>query len=71
MNWCSRLRPLAAAALVGAAAVEPAAAQGVREMDLHVLAVASRPRFGGAGVGYAWRDARRTRILGAPCFRHR
>ena len=65
MNWCSKRRLLAAAALVGAAAAEPAAAQGVREMDLHVLAVASRPLFGGAGVGYAWRDARRTRLLGA------
>ena len=67
MNWCSKRRLLAAAAaaVVVAAAAEPAAAQGVREVDIHVLGVLSRPLFGGAGVGYAWRDARRTRVLGA------
>ena len=30
-----------------------------------MLGVASDPAFAGAGVGYAWRDARRTRIAGA------
>lgn len=64
MSWCSK-PSLLAAALLGAVAAGPVAAQGVRETDLRVVGIASEPVFGGAGVGYAWRDARRTRILGA------
>jgi len=52
---------LAAAALV-AAAPAAARAQGLRETQVHVLGVASRPLFGGAGGALAWRDSRRTRV---------
>ena len=62
-RWAGRLALGAglAAASVGA---PPASAQGVRELEVRVLGVASDPAFGGAGAGYVWRDARRTRIVG-------
>lgn len=51
---------LGAAVATGAGRAQ---AQGVREVDLHALGVASDPTFLGAGGGYAWRDPRRTRVL--------
>ena len=38
-----------------------ARAQGIRELQLQGLAIASRPSFAGGGLGLAWRDAGRTR----------
>jgi hypothetical protein len=43
----------------------PLRAQGVREVQVHALAVASRPFFGGAGGGLALRDADRNLWQGA------
>jgi hypothetical protein len=61
MTWCSR-RSAAAVLAVGAAlAARPALAQGMRELQLQGLAIASRPSFAGGGLGLAWRDAGRTR----------
>lgn len=61
MSWCSRPRLAALLALVAAAAPAAGRAQGVREMQVQLLGIASRPRFGGAGAAIAWRDASRTR----------
>jgi len=70
MSCCSTTRraPLIATLLCGVAA--PARAQGVqargvRELQVHAAGVASRPFFGGAGGGVAFRDADRNRWLGA------
>ena len=65
MSCCSTPRRglLWAACLCGVAA--PAGAQGVRELQVHVGAVASRPFFGGGGLGFALRDADRNRWQGA------
>jgi hypothetical protein len=61
MSWSWKARR--AAPLVLLAALAPAAAwgQGLRELQLQGLAIASRPFFAGAGAGLAWRDAQRTR----------
>ena len=70
MSCCSTTRraPLIATLLCGVAA--PARAQGVqargvRELQVHAAGVASRPFFGGAGGGVAFRDADRNRWQGA------
>jgi hypothetical protein len=61
MSWCSRPRRAALLALVAAAAPAAGHAQGVREVQVQLLGIASRPLFGGAGAAVAWRDASRTR----------
>jgi len=65
MSWSSRRSPLAALALLAVLAPRTLSAQGSHELQLHALAIASRPLFAGAGLGYAWRDAGRTRWLAA------
>jgi hypothetical protein len=61
MSWCSKRSRVAGLALLVAAAPAAARAQSVRESQVQVLGIASRPLFGGAGVALAWRDASRTR----------
>ena len=71
MSCCSRRRRALpwAVCLAGAAAVAPvpgrAQAPGARELQVQAVGVASRPFFGGAGGGLAFRDADRNRWLGA------
>jgi len=68
MSCCSRPRRtlLVAALLCGSAGPARAQAQGgVRELQIHAVGVASRPFFGGAGGGLAFRDADRNRWQGA------
>ena len=62
MSWSSRGSRLAAAVLLAAG---PLRAQAGREVQFQALGVASRPAFGGAGLGFAWRDEDRGRWLGA------
>jgi hypothetical protein len=65
MSCCSRpRRALLWAACLSAGAV-PVRAQGVRELQVQATGVGSRPFFGGAGGGLAFRDADRNRWLGA------
>ncbi len=52
----------AAVAVVAAAAVTPAQAQGWREVQAWGVAVASEPAVLAGGLGIAWRDRGRTRI---------
>jgi len=61
MSWCSRPSRAAVLALLAAAAPVASRAQGVRELQVQLLGVASRPLFGGAGAAIAWRDEARTR----------
>lgn len=61
MSWSSRRSLPALAGLLGALAPGPAHAQGSHELQVQALAIASRPLFAGAGLGYAWRDEGRTR----------
>ena len=71
MSYCSRPRLVLrwAVCLAGAAALAPvpgrAQAPGVRELQVQATGVASRPFFGGAGGGLAFRDAERNRWQGA------
>lgn len=65
MSWCWSRKALAATLLAVAGLATPSRAQGRREWDVRALGIASKPEFIGAGVGYAWRDSRRTRIEGA------
>jgi len=61
MSWCSKRSCAAALGLLMAASPAAARAQSVRESQVQLLGIASRPLFGGAGVGFAWRDESRTR----------
>jgi len=61
MSWSSRPRRAAVLALLAAAVPATGRAQGVREVQVQLLGIASRPLFGGAGVAVAWRDEARTR----------
>ncbi len=66
MSWSSRPSLAALLALLAAAPAPRAArAQGSHELQLQALAIASRPFFAGAGLGFGWRDEGRTRWLGA------
>lgn len=64
MRWRPRVTWVSAV-LAPAAIAIPASlgAQGVRELELRALAIASQPAFGGLGVGAGWRPSPRTRIL--------
>ena len=48
------------------AAAAPCRAQGLTELQIGAVALASRPAFFGAGLGFAWRDQERLRL--APAF---
>ena len=61
MSWSSRPSRAALLALLVALAPRTGRAQGWREMQLHALAIASRPFFAGAGLALGWRDPGRTR----------
>jgi hypothetical protein len=61
MSWCSRPSLAALLVVLGASAPGAGRAQGMRELQVHALAIGSRPFFAGAGLGVAWRDERRTR----------
>ena len=61
MSWCSSPRRAALLALVAAAAPAAGRAQDVREVQVQLLGIASRPLFGGVGAAIAWRDESRTR----------
>jgi hypothetical protein len=61
----ARAARLLLAAAFASVPASPAAAQGWRETQAWGVAVASRPEFAGAGFGFAWRDAGRTRLSGA------
>jgi len=65
MSCCSTPRRALLWAACVSAGASPVLAQGVRELQVHAAAVASRPLFGGAGGGLAFRDADRNRWLGA------
>jgi hypothetical protein len=62
-------RPRWACCLAGAAVLASlpgqARAQGVRELQVHAVGMASRPFFGGAGGALAFRDRDRNRWQGA------
>ena len=62
MSCGSRPEAWIAAALLGAALPGSARAQGWRETQVFAVAVASRPAAGLEGLGFARRDAGRTRI---------
>jgi hypothetical protein len=62
MSFGSRPEAWIAAALLLAAWPGAAAAQGMRETQVFAVATASRPAAGLLGLGFAVRDARRTRV---------
>jgi hypothetical protein len=68
MSCCSTRRPTLLWAACLCAAVAPGQAQvqaqGVRELQVQAIGVASRPGFGGGGGGLAFRDADRNRWQG-------
>lgn len=61
MNWSSRTSRIALLAVLAALAPRTGSAQGWREVQVHALAIASRPFFAGGGLGLGWRDQGRTR----------
>jgi len=63
MSWCWRASGATAFALLCAAA--PCRAQRIAEWQVAGMAVASKPFFCGADLGYASRGADRMRIAGA------
>ena len=63
MSWCWRASALPALSALAFAA--PAPAQSISEVQLWGTAVASRPAFYGAGLGFAWRDGERDRYAAA------
>jgi hypothetical protein len=60
MSWCWRRSALALGVLLAAAA--PCRAQRRSELQVWGLAVASKPAFYGAGLGFALRDEDRLRL---------